>query len=85
MDTSFGDVGKDREITIVVKQKMELDSPLRPAEGSPIKKSGTKVDDRGVKAEEFVLEAKLLLPRAIGTCQEADRILSRRAATVVSR
>ena len=60
MDTSFGDVGKDREITIVVEQEMELDSPLRLAEGGPVKESGAKVDDGGVKAEELILEAKLL-------------------------
>jgi hypothetical protein len=44
----------------MVKQEMELDSPLRLAEGGPIKESGTKVDDGGVKAEELVLEAELL-------------------------
>jgi len=51
---------KTKEITIMVKQEMELDSPLRLAEGGPIKESGTKVDDGGVKAEELVLEAELL-------------------------
>jgi hypothetical protein len=56
VDTSFGDVGKDREITIVVEQEMELDSPLRLAEGGPVKESGAKVDDGGVKAEELFLK-----------------------------
>jgi hypothetical protein len=60
---SIGDMGENREITVVIKEQMELDGPLGLAIGSPVKKRDTQFDQGSIKAEEFVSEAELLLSR----------------------
>jgi hypothetical protein len=60
VDAAFGDMGKDREITIVVEEEMQFDRPFRPPEGGPVEKGGAKVDHGGVQTEELVLEAEFL-------------------------
>ena len=60
---SIGDMGEDREIAVMIKEEMELDGPLGLAIGSPVEKRDTQFDQGGIKAEELIFEAELLLSR----------------------
>jgi hypothetical protein len=58
---AIGDHGEVRQIAVVVKEQVELNSTLGLAEVSPGKQTETEVHGSGVEAEQFVLEAELLL------------------------
>ena len=58
--------GKVRQIAIVVKQKVELNSTFSLTKVSPGKETQTQVNSRRVETEQLVLETKSsLLARAI--------------------
>jgi len=58
---AIGDHGEVRQIAIVIKQQVELNGALGLTEVCPRKQAETEVDGGRVEAEQFVLEAKLLL------------------------
>lgn len=47
----------------MIQQQMQLHRPFRPAILGPVKKTGAKIDHRGVQAEKLVPEPELLLSR----------------------
>ena len=58
---AFGDHGEVRQIAVVVKEKVELNGALGLTEISPGKQAETEIHGGGIKAEQLVLEAELLL------------------------
>jgi hypothetical protein len=58
---AFGDHREVRQIAVVVKEQVELNGTLRLTEISPRKQTETEVHGSRVEAEQFVLEAELLL------------------------
>ena len=45
---------ENREITVVIKEQMELDGPLGLTIGSPVKERDTQFDQGSIETEEFV-------------------------------
>src|SRR5258708_14607098 len=61
----FGDHREGRQIAIVVQQQMQLHRSFGQAKLGPIKHGGAEIDDRGVQAQQGILESELpLLPRS---------------------
>jgi len=58
---AFGDDGEVRQIAVVVKEQMELDSTLGLTEIGPGEEAETEIYDGSIETEELVLEAELLL------------------------
>ena len=58
---AVSDYGKVWQVTIVVKQQVELDGAFGLTKVCPGKQAETEVDGGRIKAEQLVLEAKLLL------------------------
>ena len=63
---SFGDVGKYRQVSVMVQKQMQLHRPLRLPKLGPIKEAGAKLNHRGIQAEELVPESKLPLAEIQG-------------------
>jgi hypothetical protein len=67
---AIGDHGEVRQITVVVKQQVELNGTLGLTEVCPGKQAQAKVDGGRVEAEQLVLEAKsLLFTRALAAAE----------------
>jgi len=63
---AISDYGKVWQVTIVVKQQVELDGAFGLTEVCPGKQAETKIDGGRIKAEQLVLEAEpLLFTRAL--------------------
>jgi hypothetical protein len=60
---SIGDLSEDREVTVVIKEQMELDSALGLTIAGPVKERDTQLDERSIQTEELILEAELFLSR----------------------
>jgi len=58
---AFGDKSEVGQITVMVKEQVELNGPLGLTEISPGKQAETEVHGGGVEAEQLVLETELLL------------------------
>lgn len=58
---AIGDMGKYRQVPVMVQKQMELHRPLGLAELGPVKKAGAKLDHRGIQTEKLVPEPKLPL------------------------
>lgn len=59
VDISFGYRGKHRQVTVVIKKKMEFHRSLGLPELGPVEQGDTEFDNRGIQAEQFVLESEL--------------------------
>jgi MFS family permease len=58
VDLSFGDMGKYRQVSIMVQKQMQLHRPFRLSKLGPIKEVGAQLDHGGIQAEELVPESK---------------------------
>ena len=67
MGLSFGDVGKYRQVSIMVQKQMQFHRPFRLPKLGPVKEAGAKLNHRGIQAEKLVPKAKLSLAEIQGS------------------
>ena len=63
---AIGDDAKARQVPVMVEHQMQLDCALGGAELCPVIHGKAQIDDGRIDADQFVLEAKLLLAHHFG-------------------
>ena len=74
VDLPFGDVGKYRQVSVMVQKQMQLHRPFRLPKLRPVKEAGTKLNHRGIQAEELVPESKPPLAEIQGSASAQELI-----------
>jgi hypothetical protein len=72
MDLPGREAGKNRQVTLMVQQQVKLHGPFGLSVLCPVKQRGAQPDERGIQAEEPVLEPELALAelQSLATTQE---------------
>jgi hypothetical protein len=73
MDSSFGQMSEDWQVTIVIQKQMQFHRSFGLAEGRPIVHAQTKINHAGVQAQELIFEAQLLFRRRGSVLSQAGR------------
>lgn len=63
---AIGDEAEARQVAVVVEHQMQLDRALGGAELRPVIHGQAQIDDGRIDADQFVLEAELLLAHRLG-------------------